>query len=248
MTLAPASWGDLYTNRDRRLCHSRDSLDRSHVNLNSSRLVAHFVRMDTESGRLNSSSVVTTREVRWFFNGPLPSHILDWFASSADHAYEHRVDYYDLASARNGVGRKHRNGTTLDTKFRVVTFESSLARGVTGWVEDWMKMSEPLKGLPKQELYHPIRIEKGLFTRLFLLDGGGSAGCEVELADVETGGTQAWSLCLETYGDPTLRDGALQTASDRLFGDGQLPRGVELGLDSSIAYPDWISDLVLEKA
>lgn len=202
--------------------------------------------MDIESESLDSLTVATTREVRWFFEGPLPSRVLDWFTSSGVSTNEHRVDHYDFNSARNGVGRKHRDNATLDTKFRLeVIVASRLAPGITGRVEDWVKVSEPLSDLANQSLVEPIRIAKNLHTRSFSLNEQPS-GCEVELADVEVSGMRAWSLCFETFGDPALRGKALQAAVDRFFSGGLLPQGVELGLDSSIAYPDWISSLSLE--
>ncbi|MGD2059587.1 MAG: hypothetical protein PVF87_01850 [Acidimicrobiia bacterium] len=52
-----------------------------------------------------------TREVRWFFHGPLPGDFHEWFTSTT-HTREYRVDVYDLASARNVAGCKGASTTS----------------------------------------------------------------------------------------------------------------------------------------
>lgn len=162
---------------------------------------------------------------------------------------EHRSDIYDISSARNGVGRKHRGSDSLDVKFLVhVTETESLARGVTGRVEDWLKVSEPLRGLPSQELTEPLSIEKLRVTRRFDLKDGIDAGCEVELADIRAGNLHAWSLCFETFGSPGHRHEALRHGVGRLLAETPEVSQLPLTAQASLAYPEWIGRLTREMA
>jgi hypothetical protein len=204
--------------------------------------------MASETGHPGSTVEVMTREVRWFFHGPLPGGFHEWF-TSATHTREHRVDVYDLASARNGVGRKHRDDAILDTKFRVDVFQSvPIAPGVVGHVEDWMKISESLNGAAMRPLAHPLPVDKKLLGRRYLLNGDNHSGCEVELAEIEVGRLTAWSLCFETFGNPEDRGLALQSCFERFLSDTPLPHGFELGAEASVGYPDWISRLMSQAA
>jgi len=201
-----------------------------------------------ESGQLSSSTAILTREVRWFHTGRLPPPIQQAFDPPGVSVVEYRIDLYDLASARNGVGRKHRARSTLDTKFRLDVFTGvALTPGVSGQVEDWMKISEPLVGLPGEGLADPFPVAKRLQTRRFLLPGTDS-GCEVELVDVETGGTHSWSLCFETFGAPEAREQAFEFATGQFFAEIQLPPEIAFDHNSSLSYPDWINRLAFQAA
>jgi hypothetical protein len=196
------------------------------------------------SGRFDLSAALKTREVRWLYHGPLPRPIFDWFIPSANSGSEFRSDLYDFASAMNGIGRKHRGTSTLDTKFRVDASPAvELAAGLTGIVEDWVKISAPLNGSKEEGLAHPFRMDKRLYTRRYFLDRAHDAGCEVELADIRAEGVEAWSLCFETFGSPELRAETFRTGIDQFVAETVLPSNVEFDADSSLSYPDWISSL-----
>jgi hypothetical protein len=197
--------------------------------------------MTSETGRSGSVAEVMTREVRWFFPGPLAGDLREWFTSAA-HTHERRVDVYDLASARNGVGRKHRGDATLDTKYRANVFENVvLAPRIAGHVEDWMKLSQSLRGERTRPLTDPLPVDKIILGRRYPFDGDQDSGCEVELAEIEVGGLAAWSLCFETFGNAEARGLALRSGFDRFLADTPLPRGLHLAMEASVAYPGWIS-------
>jgi hypothetical protein len=202
--------------------------------------------MDTERGHQGSISALVTREVRWFREGPLPAEVLEWFTRSATLRTEWRVDLYDVKAAEDGIGRKQRDTSTIDSKVRVSTIQDvPLAPGLTGHVEDWLKISRPL-GTVATGISNPVEVRKRLHTRSFSLDGNADAGCEVELAEIRAGSRQAWSLCFETFGRPEHREDALRAGVEQFVMDTSRPDGFEFTQDSCLAYPDWITRLALE--
>lgn len=206
-------------------------------------------RMVTASGQLTGPSVFLTREVRWFFDGPLPPSVLDWFTGRRDVEVEHRIDHYDLGAARRGIGLKRRGTTSVDSKFRVLLIQNvDLGRGLKGHIEDWMKISEPLGNGVETDIAHPIEISKKLYTRRFGLNGADGAGCEAELAAITAGSVDAWSLCFETYGPPAEREAAFMSGIGSLLAISPLPSGMRLGPESCHGYPEWINSLAVEAA
>lgn len=199
--------------------------------------------MANESGQPSTPLALLTREVRWFSAGSLPAPIFEWFSGGTAFKTEHRHDLYDLASARNGVGRKHRNATALDTKYRVEVFENvNLAPRMSGHLEDWMKVSHPLREAGQRTMNAPFAVEKLLHTRRYDL-GDQESGCEAELAEITTGSVQAWSLCFETYGQEDRRHEALREGIARFIVETPLPNSVEFSQRCCLAYPDWISGM-----
>jgi hypothetical protein len=207
--------------------------------------MADSKQMGIGSGRFGPSTALMTREVRWFHDGPLPTSVRDWFTTHSPQT-EQRVDYYDLASARNGIGRKHRDSTSLDTKFRIDVFPSTpVAPGFTGQVEDWMKISEPLGESREHALTESFPVGKSLITiRIPLWDDG--FGCDAELADITAGGMRAWSLCFETFGAHERREDAL-AAGVHFVTETPPPNGVVFDQETSLPYPDWLAQLAYQR-
>lgn len=205
--------------------------------------------MVTGSGQAPGPSVLLTREVRWFVDGQIPGQVVDWFTDGTEFGLERRIDHYDLHAAHRNVGVKRRSTTSVDSKFRVFMLENqALGRGLSGHIEDWMKISEPLGNGVSRDISNPIEMSKELFTRKYQLNGSNGAGCEAELASIDSGSVHAWSLCFETYGPPDQRDRAFRTAIDRLLIETPLPSDLSFGPQSCHGYPEWISSLALEPA
>jgi hypothetical protein len=182
--------------------------------------------MVTGSGQAPGPSVLLTREVRWFIDGRLPGPVLDWFTDGTEFGVERRIDHYDLDAARRNIGIKRRSTTSMDSKFRVLLLENvALGRGLSGHVEDWMKISEPLGNGVSTDVTHPV-----------------------EMVSIDAGPVQAWSLCFESYGPPDQRGRAFRAGIDRLLAETPLPSGRSLGPESCHGYPEWISSLALETA
>lgn len=185
--------------------------------------------------------VVITREARWFRAGPLPTSLEEWFTNGgALGRRERRVDYYDRVSAGFGVGLKQRNDHSLDAKF-LLAYEDAvpLAPGITGRIEDWIKLSQPIAASVNPNGTY-VEVKKDILTRLYTLGDDPSVGCEVELTGVEAGGRGAWTLCFETFGSSDLRQEALRAGVEAMLAETPLPASFELTAESSWGYPRWI--------
>ena len=48
------------------------------------------------------TTLLVTREIRWFHRGAVPAAVLDWFTTvPGAYEFEMRTDHYDLAAAGN---------------------------------------------------------------------------------------------------------------------------------------------------
>ncbi len=198
--------------------------------------------MNPGSGHSVDLAVLVTREVRWFFDGPLPDAVLSWF-STADTTAELRTDWYDLRSALNGVGRKRRNGTSFDTKFRLESLEDpDLGTSLNGTAEDWVKISEPI-ATSSETIDDPLPIRKKLHTRRFVFQLDPRVGGDAELADLDFGSSKAWSLCIETFGDPAERGTAFDQTVARFLAETPIPDSLRFETADCASYPEWLSVL-----
>lgn len=194
--------------------------------------------VDDQAGELDD---LLTREVRWFFDGPIPDVIHAWFAGDADVSIEQRFDQYDVVAARSGIGSKLRHTGEFDIKQRLALVGSvELAPGLVGIVEDWQKTTRLAAGAPIA-MAASIAVVKTTTSRRFVLNG--EAGCEVELASVEAGARRAWSLCFETFGRFDAREEALRAAVRALLAESPLPPGQHFPLEASQSYPEWIAEI-----
>lgn len=198
----------------------------------------------TEAGESPQTRPTITREVRWFFEGPLPDDVKMWFTDYARRGTrESRTDVYDRRAARSGVGIKRRDGAAIDAKHGVRDPEVlELLPGVKGHVEDWEKTRESGLLVGREQ----VVVSKEIFTLTF--DDPESheeepTGCEAELASIRVGPHRSWSLCFETYGDPESRAEALQLGIGGLLGEGDLPASLSLSVSASFGYPEWINRL-----
>ena len=189
----------------------------------------------------NFPGAILTREVRWFFDGPCPEEILDWFHTrfGDEVSEEHRVDEYHVAALNQGIGRKRRSGSDIDVKhLQAREVEVELAPGVVGVVEDWLKVELAWDEQFENALH--VTVDKRIVSvQVDLPEGNPRTGCDIELADVVVDGDRAWSLCLETYGDEERRPDALEHGVLALGLD-TLPFTLELEASSSCGYPVWL--------
>jgi len=95
---------------------------------------------------------------------------------------------------------------------------------------------------PSHAMAEPLRVTKVLTTRRVALEAERESGCEVELAQIEAAGIEAWSLCFETFGVPDRRNEALLAG---LEAASRSPFPNDYALDDSLsyAYPHWITRL-----
>lgn len=184
-----------------------------------------------------------TSELRWFAEGPIPMTVVDWFTEGASlGSFEQRVDSY-LLSAREDLGIKRRNRSTLEAKLRWATDRPvRLASGLMGRVEHWRKW------FPREvfdELQVWFDVHKRVFTRSF--DRNGEAvsaptdlGCEVEVAALSAHGIDAWTFALEARGPRPTRPAIVRAAAETLLGSRPLPRPLIDTLGTDNGYPAWL--------
>jgi hypothetical protein len=185
-----------------------------------------------------------TREVRWFQDGPIPDHVMDWFTSAVPYERDQRVDRYDLDAARRGVGVKLRDAGPLESKQRLLVEDGvDLAPGLVGHVEDWLKISKPFTHPSEVLAGRHVEVVKEIYIRRYRLPGtsADTAGGKVELVSIEVERVQAWSLSFETFGPPADRQDALASTITQFLDEFPLPDDFELDAGTSCGYPAWIS-------
>jgi hypothetical protein len=197
-----------------------------------------------------------TMEVRWFYQGVIPPKVATWFQQAAHPPVEEprRVDYYLRLEEERALGIKLREGRVeIKQRFHeggVVRFQEQAA----GVMEGWGKWSFPLaetEGWPASGVGASpawIGVQKERKLRRVRLTGDREMvaippaewperGCDFELVRIRVRGQEWWSVCFESFGDPSsLLENLLLTAK-RILGDGTpLP----LEAESSYAYPHWL--------
>ncbi len=193
------------------------------------------------------TTLMVSREIRWFFDGDAPGDILEWFSAlPGDQEPESRSDHYDLIAARTGAGVKYRDGQFMDSKFRLSARQlTTLPHPFNGTVEDWAKISTPISpdGPPPPEEF--IRVDKRLITKTIDADSivsaeAGEAGCEIEIAFIQTPTGPAWSLCFESFGPPEARGQAFHVGIDAAA-TAPFPTSIALASGYNGGYPLWLA-------
>ena len=198
------------------------------------------------------TTLLVSREIRWFHDGDTPQAVLDWFSAiPGDPEHEQRTDYYDLVAARTGAGVKYRDAQFMDSKFRLSVRDlTTLPPPFAGLVEDWAKISTPIPpgGPPPPSGF--VRVDKQLITKRILADtadqeqGLADAGCEIEIGLIDTPVGRAWSLCFESFGAPEVRGLAFRSGIDAV-GAAAFPDSVPLASGYNGGYPLWLAHLAL---
>lgn len=210
--------------------------------------------------------MLTSAEVRWFFGGPVPDELEEWFCrTSAACTASAREDLYLRFPASLGLNVKLREGR-LEIKSLVMTLGArTFTPDVAGTVQMWKKWSgadaavgefERLRA-SAPDLWIAVRKERTL--RKF--SGGGASivevdagrflppeGCNVELTGITVDGTAHWSLAFEAYGDPARVEETLTRVAARVLTDQRRPRPFKTGAssadafsaDNSRSYPEWL--------
>ena len=198
-------------------------------------------------------------EVRWIFPGQLDSAVAGWFSGSQPEM-ESREDAYLLDPGMGGLSVKVRAGRALDVKmFLGSPGILELPGGARGRLQYWRKWSFPFSplGLATIDPGGWRRVRKQRRVISFSLAGeriarapevpapaGLQARCAVELTELRVPyqgphHQEWWSLGLEATGpDESLRHGLEATAALVLAQD--LPGGVDLRIDDSRSYADWL--------
>ena len=193
---------------------------------------------------------VRSLEVRWIFPGPLQAAVVGWFARFPGWT-ESREDTYLLDPHLPGLSVKVRGAGALEVKvYRGNPGLLQVAGRARGRLESWHKWSFPADR-PSQvgELAGWRTVRKRRRMSRFSLAGGQSRtrapgpadepGCEVELTEIRTRDQTWWTLGFEATGPARLQRGELEATAALVFALA-LPAGIELGIDDSRSYAEWL--------
>lgn len=208
----------------------------------------------------------TTAEVRWFFEGPIPDEIEQWFChSSLAFKAASREDHYLLFPAALGLGLKLREGRLeikhLVESLGVRTFSADVAGTIQVWKKD--AYGEPaVKEFERLRTSAPhlwIAVRKERTLRRFSLEGTTIVevpadkvffrdGCNAELTKITVDGLAYWSFNFEAYGNPSRVADYLQRVAVHVLKDDRRPRLFKTSASSadafsgqhSCSYPEWL--------
>ena len=200
-----------------------------------------------------SLSVVDTTELRWFFPGPLPLEVRDWFHGSTG-APEERCDTY-LLDGRHHIGTKRRFRETLELKVRQSVEEwIELGDGLAGAPETWRKWS-PADGLVVDDADDRwVDVHKSIVKRWFAADGTelafssgppvGGDGCDIEVAAVAVGAVRGWTIALAAFGAPARRRDCLRSSWGALPETAAPTKPFVSRTGRAMGYPEWLARTV----
>jgi hypothetical protein len=198
--------------------------------------------------------VLTTAEVRWFYDGRVPGEFRAWFVGLSDHVRSEpvRVDHYLPVDDTDTLGIKFREGR-IEVKQRLAPPRRiALGCGV-GTLELWRKWGFSLAQIDGvQEMPELCNTWTPVEKQRLLCDYRiGPAGeiepleapdltiptCSVELTDVRARTKTAWTLAFEADGPmealtPTLAHVARKVLSTA--------GGAEMEREHSYGYPRWL--------
>lgn len=194
---------------------------------------------------------VRSLEVRWIVRGGLAAAVAGWFSRfPADTTV--LEDAYLLDPYLPGLSVKVREGRALEVKvYRGSPGLLEVAGRARGRLESWQKWSFPHSPAIRESSdaagWRPMTKRRRIawFSR-----GGGPArrrdrgsddppGCAVELTEVDAGDGTWWTLGFEATGPPGALRSELEAAATLVFAKA-LPAGLELGMNESRSYAQWL--------
>jgi hypothetical protein len=193
-------------------------------------------------------------EVRWILPGQLDTAVAGWFPGSQPEL-ESREDAYLLDPGLGGLSVKVRASRALDVKvFLGSPGILDLPGRARGHMQYWRKWSFPFSPLSPENIdpdgWRRVRKQRKVtwfspageqIARAPRVPGQGApqTRCAVELTEIRFRQQDWWSLGLEAIGPAeSLRHGLEATAA--LVFTHALPGGVELRIDDSRSYADWL--------
>jgi hypothetical protein len=202
------------------------------------------------AAQLESLSIegVHSLEVRWILPGQLTAAAVGWFGRFPA---ETRVveDAYLLDPHLPGLSVKMRGGRALEVKaYRGSPGLLELAGRARGRLESWQKWSFPHGPSGHDSAdpasWRPVSKRRRIswFSRATEVGApglGGECKCAVELTEVDVRGEAWWTLGFEATGPAEALRSELDAAAALVFAQA-LPGGLELGMDDSKSYGQWL--------
>lgn len=194
---------------------------------------------------------VRSLEVRWILPGQLDMAVAGWFDRSRPEM-ESREDAYLLDPDMGGLSVKVRAGQALEVKaFRGSAGVLDFPGRARGRMQYWQKWSFPFRPL-SQVSSAPDgwrRVRKQRRINRFSLTGrrittcsrelADEAWCAVELTELRAHHQDWWSLGFEATGPGDLLRTGLEATAALVFTQA-LPDGVELRMENSASYAEWL--------
>lgn len=207
--------------------------------------------------------MLSTLEVRWFYEGSIPQPVLNWFREHAAQLETQppRVDYYLRLDNGDSQGIKLREGRIevkeRQRQFGIVQFHDRVA----GKVEAWHKISRELGEIsdelarlasPKTTWIGVGKERKVLrFRNIDLgkieptpLSERPERGCNLELTAVQIYGREWWTMGFEAFGDEINLEQDLSATINATLAIGIPP---SLDAEHSFGYPRWLQRIDLRK-
>ncbi|MBA3965035.1 MAG: hypothetical protein H0X47_04560 [Nitrospirales bacterium] len=209
--------------------------------------------------------IVTSAEVRWFFEGTLSQEIDQWFsASDFVSKLEIRDDSYLVFPQSISVGVKFRDGK-LEIKSKVKslgvrTYPSDVIGHVQVW-DKWSYGDKESKSLLMQlqqmltkytKVWVTVKKERKL--RKISMDQGNPFevapesrphnGCNFELTKIVANHMRYWSIGFEAFGDPAKVEESLDKVVEHVLTNASIPISdapkTILSANYSHSYPEWL--------
>jgi hypothetical protein len=182
---------------------------------------------------------VSTLEVRWILPGQLDTAVAGWLLGAPPEV-ESREDAYLLSPDVGALSVKVRGGRALEVKvFRGSPAILDLPGRARGRMQYWQKWSFPFRPLSQGGTAPDgwRRVGKQRRTSRFALTAG--ARCAAEVTELRMRHRDWWSLGLEAAGPAERLRAALEATAALVFTQA-LPGGVELRLEDSLSYAEWL--------
>lgn len=200
------------------------------------------------------AEAIRTLEVRWILPGRVETAVAAWFGRIPAQT-QSREDTYLLWPDLRGLSVKIRGAGVLEVKVYRGSPGVIEVGNARGHLQFWEKWSFPFRPLsrPGSELpgWQPVAKRRRISQfppasgRITPAPHPGprrdaEPGCTVELTEVRTRGEAWWSLGFEATGPAEFLRGELE-ATARLVFARDLPGGVELGLNASRSFGEWLT-------
>ena len=197
--------------------------------------------------------MLVTDEIRWFFAGPIPLAVLDWFRDGAPIApATRRTDIYLPLPASLALSVKLREGR-LEIKARSgasqpVSYPNATSGETAIWKKD--RSHSEIADDIEQRLADPsaLPVVKQRYIRKFILRDGspleiaaGEAphqGCFFELTQLWLDDIPSWTIALEAFGAPAPLAQNLAATAALVFSPSPCP--VPLTAEASASYTEWL--------
>ena len=195
-------------------------------------------------------------EVRWILPGSLDTAVTEWFAGFPSEV-ESREDAYFLDPNMDRLSVKVRAGRLLEVKaFGGSPGILEFGGRPRGRMQYWRKWSVPVrppapgngdpgggdpggwKRVRKQRRISRFSLSHGQLT-VPARGRDGEPRCAVELTEIRVHHQDWWSLGLEATGPADLLGPVLGATAGLVFTQ-PLPSGVDLGVQDSTSYAEWL--------